>query len=267
MPATAPGDGAQALQIARSGSQPPRQGPAENFTGEVRVDPLFQAKAPARASGAAVTFEPGARSAWHSHPLGQVLYVTEGVGRVQRWGDPVEEIREGDVVWIPPGQKHWHGASPNSRMRHIAVTEQLDGKGVDWMEKVSDAQYGAPATRQPATAAAPARLGVGADGQPTTAQRLFGDISPKMVELTDGVLFGDIWERPQLSKRDRSLVTVSALIAMNRPDQLRGHFARARENGVTREELIESITHLAFYAGWPSAVTALGVAKEVFESK
>ncbi|MFP2904265.1 cupin domain-containing carboxymuconolactone decarboxylase family protein [Pyxidicoccus sp. 3LFB2] len=262
-----PGDGAQGLQIARAGSQTSREGPAENFTGAVRVDPLFQAKAPARASGAAVTFEPGARSAWHSHPLGQVLYVTEGVGRVQRWGDPVEEIRKGDVVWIPPGQKHWHGASHERRMTHIAVSEHLDGKAVDWMEKVSDAQYGAPATGRAATSAAPARPGVGADGQPTRAQQLFGDISPKMVELTDGVLFGDIWERPELSKRDRSLVTVSALIAMNRPDQLRGHFARARDNGVTREELIETITHLAFYAGWPSAVMALGVAKEAFEAQ
>ncbi|WP_163998367.1 cupin domain-containing carboxymuconolactone decarboxylase family protein [Pyxidicoccus caerfyrddinensis] len=261
-----PGDGAQSLQIARAGSQPSREGPAENFTGAVRVDPLFQAKAPARASGAAVTFEPGARSAWHTHPLGQILYVSEGVGRVQRWGDPVEEIRQGDVVWIPPGQKHWHGAAPDSRMTHVAVSEHLEGRSVDWMEKVTDAEYGAPATARPATAAAtPAQAG--AASQPSRAQQLFGDISPKMVELTDGVLFGDIWERPGLAKRDRSLVTVSALIAMNRPDQLRSHFALARTNGVTREELIETITHLAFYAGWPSAVTALGVAKEVFDGK
>ncbi|MFE8598932.1 (R)-mandelonitrile lyase [Archangium violaceum] len=155
VPAAAPGDGAQALRIARSGSRPPRQGSAENFTGDVRVDPLFQAKAPARASGAAVTFEPGARSAWHSHPLDQVLLVTEGSGRVQRWGDPVEQLQQGDVVWIPPGQKHWHGASPESRMTHIAVSEHLDGKSVDWMEKVSDEQYRAPATGQEATSAAP----------------------------------------------------------------------------------------------------------------
>jgi 4-carboxymuconolactone decarboxylase len=185
--------------------------------------------------------------------------VTHGHARVQRWGDAVEEIRPGDVVWIPPGQKHKQGASPDSRMTHIAVTEHLDGKAVDWMERVSDAQYAAPT--------APVRRGVGAGGEPPTAQRLFGDISPKMVELTDGVLFGDTWERPELSKRDRSLVTVSALVAMNRPDQLRSHFARARVNGVTREELIETITHLAFYSGWPNAVTALGVAKEVFERK
>ena len=133
-----------AIRIMRSGSQSSRQAPAENFTGSARVDPLFQANTPARASGALVTFEPGARTAWHTHPLGQILIVTAGTGRVQRWGDPVEEIHQGDVVWIPPGQKHWHGAAPNSSMAHIAIVEQLDGKTVDWMEKVSDAQYGAP---------------------------------------------------------------------------------------------------------------------------
>lgn len=132
------------LTIARSGSQPSRQGPAENFTGPVRVDPLFQASEPARASGAYVTFAPGARSAWHTHPLGQTLIVTAGVGRVQRWGGPIEEIRPGDVVSIPPGVKHWHGAAPDSSMTHIAIQEQQDGKTVDWLEKVSDAQYGCP---------------------------------------------------------------------------------------------------------------------------
>ena len=133
-----------AIRIMRSGSQQSRQAPAEHFTGSVRVDPLFQATAPARASGFLVTFEPGARTAWHTHTLGQILIVTAGTGRVQRWGDPVEEIHQGDVVWIPPGQKHWHGAAPNSSMAHIAITEQLDGKTVDWMEKVSDAQYSSP---------------------------------------------------------------------------------------------------------------------------
>ena len=131
----------QKLTIVRSGSQPSSKGPAENFTGSVRVDPLFQPNAPSRTAGAYVTFEPGARSAWHTHPLGQTLIVTAGVGRVQRWGDPVEEIRPGDVVWTPPGQKHWHGASPNTAMTHIAIQEQLDGKTVTWMEKVSDEQY------------------------------------------------------------------------------------------------------------------------------
>jgi len=143
-PAAASSGGGQ-LKIARRGSQASRQGPAESFTGSVRVDPLFQANAPSRTSGAYVTFEPGARSAWHTHPVGQVLIVTAGTGRVQRWGDPLEEIREGDVVSIPPGQKHWHGASPESAMTHIAVLEHLDGKTTDWMEKVTDEQYGAPA--------------------------------------------------------------------------------------------------------------------------
>ena len=208
-------------------------------------------------SGARVIFEPGARTAWHTHPLGQTLIVTAGTGRVQRWGDPVDEIRQGDVVWIPPGQKHWHGAAPNSSMTHIAITEQLDGKTVEWMEKVSDAQYGAPLRGQRAAARRPA--------QPGRLKRAIGDFAPKLAEITDDVLYGDIWERPELSKRDRSLVTVAALIAMNRPDQLRSHLRIARENGVTQEELIETITHLAFYAGWPNAVTAIGVAREVFE--
>jgi Uncharacterized homolog of gamma-carboxymuconolactone decarboxylase subunit len=249
----------QTIKITRSGSQPSRQGPAENFTGSVRVDTPFQASAPARTSGALVTFQPSARSAWHSHPLGQTLIVTSGVGRVQRWGDPVDEIRQGDVVWIPPGQKHWHGAAPTTAMSHIAIVEQLDGKSTDWMEKVSDAQYGAPRRAQGASTDAGAK--------PRPSQKAIGDFAPKLAELTDDVLYGDVWERPELSKRDRSLLTVAALIALNRPDQLRSHFVRARENGVTQEELIETITHLAFYAGWPNAVTAIAVAREVFEKK
>jgi 4-carboxymuconolactone decarboxylase len=257
----------QTITIARRGSQPSRTGPAENFTGTVRVEPLFQATGQSRASGATVTFEPGARTAWHTHPLGQTLIVTSGVGRVQQWGGPIDEIRPGDVVRIPPGVKHWHGASPNSSMAHIAVVEPLDGKSADWMEKVSDAQYGAPVRDRAADTAPPARLAAGADGQPTRAQQLMGDINPKLAELTDKVLFGDVWERPELSQRDRSLVTVAALIAMNRPDQLRSHLARARTNGVTEEELIEVITHMAFYSGWPNAVSAIAVAREVFEKK
>jgi len=257
--------GSQSIRITRSGSQTSRQGPAENFTGSVRVDPLFQANAPARASSSLVTFEPGARSAWHTHPLGQVLIVTAGTGRVQRWGDPVEEIRQGDVVWTPPGQKHWHGAAPGSSMAHIAIVEALDGKSVDWMEHVSDAEYNTPVRAQGAASAAPAGSASGAGAQPRPSQAAIGDFSPKLAEITDKVLYGDVWERPQLSKRDRSLATVAALIAMNRPDQLRSHFARARANGMTKEELIEVITHMAFYAGWPNAVTAIAVAREVFQ--
>ena len=129
------------MEIKRVGSQPSIKGPADWFTGTVRIDPLFQANAPARASGASVTFEPGARTAWHTHPLGQTLIVTAGCGWVQREGGPIEEIRPGDVVSFPPGEKHWHGAAPTTAMTHIAIQEALDGKVVDWMEKVSDEQY------------------------------------------------------------------------------------------------------------------------------
>nr|BBH92315.1 cupin [Thermogemmatispora argillosa] len=129
------------MEIRRSGSQPSQQGPAEHFTGRVRIDPLFEAQAPGRVRTISVTFEPGARTAWHSHPLGQILIVTAGCGRAQRWGGPIEEIRPGDVVWFAPGEKHWHGAAPTTAMTHIAVQEQLDGRTADWMEPVSDEQY------------------------------------------------------------------------------------------------------------------------------
>jgi quercetin dioxygenase-like cupin family protein len=129
------------MDIKRNGSQPSREGAAENFTGSVRVDPLFDAPAPARGFGANVTFEPGARTAWHAHALGQTLIVTAGCGRVQRWDGPIEEIRPGDVVWIEPGEKHWHGAAPTTAMTHIAIVERGDEISTEWMEKVSDEQY------------------------------------------------------------------------------------------------------------------------------
>jgi quercetin dioxygenase-like cupin family protein len=129
------------LEIKRSGSQPSTQGSTNWFSGAVRIDPLFQAEAPGRAVGANVTFEPGARTAWHTHPLGQTLIVTSGCGLVQRWGGPVEEIRPGDVIWFPAEEKHWHGAAPTIAMTHIAIQEQLDGITVEWMEKVSEEQY------------------------------------------------------------------------------------------------------------------------------
>ena len=129
------------MDIHRNGSRPSGKGPAEYFTGAVRIDPLLATAAPARVAGATVTFEPGARTAWHTHPLGQSLIVLAGLGRVQREGGPVEEIRPGDVVWFAPGEKHWHGASPATAMTHIAVQEALDGKVVDWMEHVSDEEY------------------------------------------------------------------------------------------------------------------------------
>jgi quercetin dioxygenase-like cupin family protein len=131
------------MEIKRSGSQPSGKGPADWFTGTVRIDPLVQPQAPARAVAAAVTFEPRARTAWHTHPLGQALIVTAGFGRAQTWGGPIEDLRPGDVVWFPAGEKHWHGASPTTAMTHIAIQEQLDGKAVDWLEHVTDEQYGA----------------------------------------------------------------------------------------------------------------------------
>ena len=131
------------MELKRAGSQPSIKGPAEWFTGTVWQDPIIEAPAPARIRGAFVRFEPRARSAWHTHPLGQTLHVISGVGRVALWGGPVREIRPGDVVWIPPGEKHWHGASPNNAMTHIAMQEALDGSYVTWMEHVTDAEYSA----------------------------------------------------------------------------------------------------------------------------
>lgn len=130
------------MDIKRSGSQPSTTGPADYFTGTVRIDPLFQSAEPARVACASVTFEPGARTAWHTHPLGQSLIVMAGAGRAQRWGGPIEEIRPGDVISFAPGEKHWHGAAPATALTHIAVQERLDGRTVDWLEKVSDEQYG-----------------------------------------------------------------------------------------------------------------------------
>ncbi|HTX19283.1 MAG TPA: cupin domain-containing protein [Bacteroidota bacterium] len=129
------------MEIRRNGSQVSSKGPVEWFTGTVRIDPLFQAPGPARVQCASVTFEPGARTAWHTHPLGQTLIVISGCGRAQRWGGPVEEIRPGDVVWFAPGEKHWHGASEATSMTHIAVHEHVEGKAAEWMEKVQDEEY------------------------------------------------------------------------------------------------------------------------------
>lgn len=129
------------MKITRAGSQSSSKGPADWFTGTVRIDPLFQSEAPARVAGASVTFEPGARTAWHTHPLGQTLIVTAGCGRAQREGGPIEEIRPGDVVWFPPNEKHWHGATPETAMTHLAIQEALEGKVVEWMEQVTDEQY------------------------------------------------------------------------------------------------------------------------------
>ena len=257
VPQAAPGTVSAAdsdLQITRAGSRPVNAAPEQYFTGRVSVEMLQVPSGEERTSAGAVSFKPGARTHWHSHPLGQTLIVTAGIGRIQRWGGPVEEIRVGDVVHIPPHTKHWHGAAPDSAMTHTAITEVLNGSAADWSEAVTEAQY----QEHPVPVAA------AAGAKPSQGQQLFGDIAPQFGQLTDEVLFGNVWARPGLSQRDRSLITVSALIAMNRPEQLRAHLARARENGLSDAELIEATTHLAFYAGWPSAVTAIGVAREVF---
>ena len=132
---------AQEMVVTRAGAQPSAKGPVQYFTGNVRVDPMFGPHAPSTAAGVAVTFEPAARSAWHTHPAGQILIVSAGAGRIQQWGRAIQEIRPGDVIWTPPGVKHWHGAAPTTAMTHLAIQESVGGKNVEWMEKVSDEQY------------------------------------------------------------------------------------------------------------------------------
>lgn len=242
------------LVISRGGSRPIVAAPTANFTGPVRLEMLITPTGADRASAGKVSFMPGARTHWHTHPLGQTLIVTAGAGLVQREGGSIETIREGDVVRIPPNVRHWHGAAPDTAMTHIAIAQAQDGTTVTWMEAVTQAQYGAQARAD----------GTPSSARPSRAQQLLGDIAPKLAQLTDDVLFGDVWQRPSLSPRGRSLATVSALIALNRPDQLRSHFALARQNGLSEIELVEVLTHLAFYAGWPSAVSAAGIAREVF---
>jgi 4-carboxymuconolactone decarboxylase len=251
----------QTLSITRSGSRPVRQAPAENFTGAARVETLFETRDPLSASAGSVSFEPGARTAWHSHPAGQILIVTGGTGRVQQWGSRVEEIRTGDVVRIPAGQKHWHGAAPQTSVTHIAITEPRDGTNVHWMEKVTDEQYSAaPFTPEP---------------QPSTPQptppRPSGPVqqrvAPGLATLTDDVLYGDVWRRLELSARDRSLVTISVLIATGKPAQLAGHLGRAFDNGVQAKEASGVLAHLAIYSGWPNAVSALQIYDQVYAER
>ena len=238
------------MTIARDGTRAVRPGPAAQFTGTVRVEMLFAPTDTTRGSGAHVTFEPGARSAWHTHPRGQTLVVTAGTGRIQRRGGAVQEIRTGDVVWTPPGVEHWHGAAPTIVMSHLAIQETLNGSNVIWGTKVTDAEYGAP-TR-------------GAVTTPRVTPGPYADIAPGLDSLTQHVLFNQVWERPGLSKRDRSLVTLASLVAQYRTNELQYHLELAQRNGLTREELTEAITHLAFYAGWPSANTAAVIAREAF---
>jgi 4-carboxymuconolactone decarboxylase len=236
------------IVLSRSGSQPSRSAPAQYFTGAVRLDPLFEAQAPSSTSASYVTFESGARSAWHTHPLGQVLVVTAGSGRVQRWGDPAEEIRPGDVIWIPPGQKHWHGAGPGGAMTHIATQAAVSGKNVDWLEKVTEEQY---------------RM---ATDTKTQALEDVLAVAPALARYTQGVL-GDVWRRQGLSMRDRGLITISALIARNQTEDLASQLNLALDNGVKPSEISEVITHLAFYSGWGSGMAAIPAARDVFRAR
>jgi 4-carboxymuconolactone decarboxylase len=267
---------AQTLVISRGGTRPVRPAPAQNFAGSAQIEMLFEAVDPSHASGGSVTFEPGARTAWHSHPGGQILIVTAGTGRVQRWGDPIEEIRAGDVVRIPAGQKHWHGASSQASMTHIAITEPRDGTAVQWMEPVSDEQYngvpsasgGRVSTPQPQRPSAPQAPPPNAQPAPSRPSGpLQQRLAPGLAALTDDVLYGDVWRRPELSPRDRSLVTVSVLIATGKLAQLAGHLGRALDNGVQPSEASGLLAHLAIYCGWPSAVSALEVYEQVYAAR
>jgi 4-carboxymuconolactone decarboxylase len=252
---------AQSLAISRSGSRLVRPAPAQNFTGSVQVEMLFEAVDPSHASGGSVTFQPGARTDWHSHPRGQILIITAGSGRVQRWGDPVEEIRPGDVVRIPAGAKHWHGASPQASMTHIAISEHRDGSTVQWMEQVTDEQYnGVPAALQPQPSNSQ-------PGTPRPSGPLQQELAPGMAALTDDVLYGDVWRRPDLSPRDRSLVTITALIAVGKTTPLAGHLGRALDNGLRPAEASGLLAHLAIYCGWPSAVAALDAYEQVYTAR
>jgi 4-carboxymuconolactone decarboxylase len=230
-----------ALQIMRSGSQASVVGPSDWFTGSVRIDPFVNADEPSRIQAASVTFQPGARSAWHTHPLGQTLIVTAGQGLVQQWGMPAELIEPGDVIWTPPGIKHWHGATTDTSLTHIAITEKLDGKNVDWLEHVSEEQYQ-----------------TGCAVCDSHQQNGRASVSPAL----------DKYERTaDLGARDRSLVTVAVLIARNQSTDLAKELDDALNNGVTPKEISEAIAHLGFYAGWPNAKSAATIAKAVFTGR
>jgi len=267
---------AQSLVISRAGSRPVRPAPPQNFTGSVQVEMLFEALDPSHASAGTVTFEPGARTAWHVHPRGQILIITAGVGRVQRWADPIEEVRAGDVVRIPAGQKHWHGASPQAAMTHIAISEHRNGTTVQWMEQVSDEQYHAqvtsagvapPAVQPPSQPPPPLPAASPQSGGGRPSGALQQKVAPGMAALTDDVLYGDVWRRAALSPRDRGLVTITALIAVGKTAPLAGHLGRALDNGLQPSEASGLLAHLAVYCGWPSAVAALEAYDQVYTAR
>jgi 4-carboxymuconolactone decarboxylase len=264
--------------------QPTGKGPAERFTGDVWVDPVAQSRPlPHRITAGIVRFAPGARTGWHVHALGQTLRVTDGIALVRASGGPAVAVYPGQTVYTPPGEWHWHGATDDAFMTHLALSETVpedQGPAVTWGDHVTDAEYQqahqslprpehprllTPTDREPQPRTRPhlAERKITVTEQ-TPAQRAVGDFAPKLAQLTDDVLFGDVWERTELPKRDRSLITVASLITSGSTEQLVGHLTRAKENGLTQTELKEVIIHLAFYAGWPKAMSAIQVAKRVF---
>lgn len=256
---------ATSITVSPSSSRPVERAEAEHFTGIVRRQPQFGAKAPGRTSGGLVTFEPGARSAWHTHPLGQMLIVTDGTGWIQAWGGPVQTMRKGDVVQIPAGVKHWHGATATSAVTHYAIQEEVGGKNVTWLEKVSDPQYNQTTKGEDRMTETPIT-------QPQIERRRLSPeevsaVAPALEDYTQRRLYGEVWKRPGLSPRDRSLITVAALIARNQTAALGYYIGTALDNGVKPKEISEVITHLAFYSGWANAMGAAGAAKEVFDER
>jgi 4-carboxymuconolactone decarboxylase len=241
-------DATQQIIVTRIGSEPSVTAPTQYFTGgSVRLDPLFQNAGPSDMSASYVTFEAGAHSVWHTHPRGQTLIVTAGVGRVQRWGDVAQEIRPGDVIWIPPGQKHWHGATPVGPMTHIAMQGAVGGKNVEWLEPVTQEQY---------------RM---ATNTKTNADYIKA-VSPALEHYTQNTV-EDVWKRPGLSVRDRSLVTLAVLIARNQTAELPTYLNRALDSGLKAAEISETVTHLAFYSGWGSGMSAVPAVRDVFRAR
>src|SRR5437899_2469458 len=274
------------IRIAQSDSLKSNKGSAQYFTGSVQVQQLFPVNDPSRTSGGKVTFEAGARSAWHTHPFGQILIVTEGTGWIQQWGGPIEEIRKGDVIWIPAGVKHWHGATPNTAMTHIAIQEELNGKAVEWMEQVptsnTTSDHSSPERQEvkmklmalmivalsliSTTWAQGQHKQTGRKSEPMQTMNDITMVAPALEKYAQGPLAG-LWKRPGLTPRDRSIVTVAALIARNQTIEMPHYFNLALDNGVKPREISEIITHLAFYSGWENAMSAVAVAKDVFAGR
>jgi len=252
------------IEVVSAHARTASLGAAANFSGRVQVEQLFAAQADRSVSGGSVTFQPGARSAWHTHPKGQILLVTTGTGLVQQWGKTAQTISVGDVVWIPPGVKHWHGATPATSMTHLAIQDVADGKAVDWMEPVSDEQYSAATAEVPMTIATPAHS---FSGGSMLTQNDIKNVSPALAAYTEVTLLGDVWKRNGLSARDRSIVTVSALIARNQTARMSYYLELALDNGVKPSELSEIITHLAFYSGWGNAMSTVAIAEVVFRQR